>query len=239
MSEEIALRLATEQFTAACEEAIKRSERTYDRFINSRLFFIARRALEYTERADPDKIARQLGQVATKVTRDRKTGRMKRGKRIFTAFNMNSYAALIVNSRRKKAGEKLLWGKELFDAVKRLRATAPKSVNFIRSGWIWAMQQVRIPAKESSVGGERVQFRRGAPKGFAQPAQRAVSAMVTGQVGSTSLLAQSAKRTGSRRGNPMPVATRGLVRAYNQETQEIIDHLHKKLAPELKPLNAK
>jgi hypothetical protein len=118
------LTIATAEFARAAKICIERSERTYDRFINSRALHVAKKAIEDTEKANADKIVYELaGNVSSKRSVSKKTGKVSfrrnydLGKGFATSFNIASrrvdsnLAGMIVNARLTRSGERPIWGK--------------------------------------------------------------------------------------------------------------------------------
>jgi hypothetical protein len=229
------IKLAEAEFHKAADLAIQHSERTYPQFINGQLFRLATFAIRETERANDAAIGHRLGQTGTKLRRDRKTGRLKKGTLIYSDSEQ-TLAARIINKRLRDRGEPMIFGRELQKSVRRFIGASIRSSEFIRSGWVPGAKEVAravgLPPKMEA------RPPKGKPKGSGRPARRVINGMVDGELVNTALLAQSAERTGSRKGNPMPVAMRGLAKAYQLTSRDILDHLARKLGPEFKKVSA-
>jgi Mg/Co/Ni transporter MgtE len=100
------LKIATEEFNRAADVCVQHSERTYDKFINSRGLHVAKKAIEDTEKADASRIVYQLaGNVRTRISVSRKTGKRKTTRQ-YDATEA-SLAARIINARRVNAASAL------------------------------------------------------------------------------------------------------------------------------------
>jgi hypothetical protein len=139
-----------QNFSRACNEVVKSSERTFPEFANSRMLFVSKKAIEDTEKADASRIAYQLaGNVRTKIRISRKTGKRK-AVRQYDVME-DSLAARIVNAKLKAAGQSLIWGRELAKAARRLIGARLRSVAFIRSGWVYAIRTLAPLVGQSSI----------------------------------------------------------------------------------------
>ena len=78
------------------------NKRSFREIVNAKALDMAFHALKHTDSANPGAIEYKLGAVGNKVSKNRKTGALRKGKRI---LKDDSFAARIVNSRLKKAGK--------------------------------------------------------------------------------------------------------------------------------------
>lgn len=212
------------EFNKAAEQCIRESERTYPQFINGQLLAVASRALKATAAASKDRIAVEMGQVATSI----------KGRRIYRT-DTASLAHRIINARRARAGLPLIWGNELDQAARKMVASRLRAVNFIRSGWIYAIRTLARAVGYRSEATDQSARMSGTPKGRAVPANRAFDSIVEGLVENTALLTVSKSGTQS---NPMPVAQKGLQTAIDETRRDMLDHLAEKLRPIFKSHSA-
>lgn len=223
------LKIAVQEFNRAAQACIERSERTYDRFINSRALHIAKKAIQDTEKADANRIAYELaGNVQTRLRVSRKTGQRKASRKYDVMED--SLAARIVNARLAKDGSaRLVWGKELAKRARKLIAARLRAVAFIRSGWIYAIRTLAatVGGGAGAIGAARMS---GQPKGYARPARRAINSNVTAEIGNTALLSEDARSK---------VAAKGLARAMDRERREMVDHAFKIFQPVMNSVSAK
>lgn len=223
------LHIAGEEFHRAAEQCIKHSERTYHQFINGQSLAVASRAIKETERANAQQIAAQLAKnVSVKSRTSAKTGKVRNSLKY--SVDQNTLAARIINARLIARGEKPIWGKELSKAARRMVGARIKAVNFIRSGWIYAVKTLSA-AVGYSAGPRDGARMTGVAKGYAKPARPAVNSVVSAEIANTALLRD--KRT------PLPVAERGLSAALSFVAKDMLAHLAKKLDPVFKEVSAK
>ncbi len=222
------LKISMQEFNRAAELCVQRSERTYDKFINSRALHVAKKAIEDTEKASADKIVFELAHnVAAKSRISRKTGKRK----ITRTYDLSeqSLAARIVNARLVARGEKTIWGAELVRKAKRMIGGRTKAVAFIKSGWIYAVRTLgaAVGGGAGVLGATRMS---GQAKGYAKPARRAINSVVTAEIANTALLSEDAR---SR------VAVKGLAKAFDRERKEMLEHAFKTLQPVFSSVSAK
>lgn len=216
-------------FAAAANAVVADSERTFPEFANSRMLFVAKKAIEDTEKADANRIAYQLaGNVRTKIRISRKTGKRK-AVRQYDVME-DSLAARIVNAKLKAAGQSLIWGRELAKAARRLIGARLRSVAFIRSGWVYAIRTLAPLVGQSSIAPGATKMS-GQVKGYAYPARFAISSVVKCEIGNTALIED--KRS------PMAIAERGLSSAVRREQSEMLARWQKKLQPVMDKYSAR
>jgi len=142
----------TTAFQRTLREYAKRSSKTFQETVNNKAYQLAggfgnkggitRGALQLTYRADPAKIARELSREVKETYRiQKRTGKMRLSRRI--KYDKDTFAARIINWRRKAKGEQPIWGKELLAAAKKMVGARIRSVAFIKSGWLPAIAQLQ------------------------------------------------------------------------------------------------
>ena len=114
-----AFKLDTREFNETLRNYSNYSRRSFPEIVNTKAFFIARRAVVETIKADTGKIRRNFA--------DRK-GQEIIGK--------------IINYRRGKRGEKGLYGEAMAEAQALVKAIRLRSVAFVKSGWIPAIKRL-------------------------------------------------------------------------------------------------
>ena len=136
------------------------SKKAEAQIVNDKAADWAFKSIGQTEKANAQKIAYDLGQIGNQVSVSRKTGKLRKGKRL---LKENSLAARIINARLKRKGGKLLFGKEMEKAVNKMIAARMRAVAFIKSGWLAAARRLKPTASsEAKI--------RGRPKGTARRA---------------------------------------------------------------------
>lgn len=106
--------------------------RTIPEIVNTKAFFIARRAVVETEKADAGKI------------------------RAFFNKGTQAIVGKIINFRRGQRGEKGLYGDEMKEAQAMMKAARLRSVAFIKSGWLPAIKTLSklVPSKRGAARSE-------------------------------------------------------------------------------------
>jgi len=225
------IKVDTREFQAAADLAVQYTSRTVPQFINGQLLRVASWAIKLTKKGNPDEIALTLGQVASRFSVSKKTGK-RRIQRVYSQEE-NTFAARLINAGRKKKGQPPLFGKALVDAVRKLISRRVRSVAFIVAGWI---PGIKTLSKAVGYSEELSVRKRGQDKGAARPATFSLSNEIKGSIENTALLTEN--RYGSH-GNPMPIAQPALQQAMSLTAKDMMEHLHKKLQPEMNTLNAK
>lgn len=110
---------------------------------NQRLLNAVGRGFNKTPIADKAKIITELGEVGRNL-RLTKTGKLRRGSKIFASSTRSKapLMALIINARRRKAGKKGLFGRDMEAAIVKAVAARKRSVGFEKSGYIPGMRVV-------------------------------------------------------------------------------------------------
>ena len=217
------------------------SSRSYPKFLNGQALRLASYAIHNTKKADANKIAWQLGQTDRRFTNLRTGGKLKTPKRIYG----NSEASLglyrIVNWRRKRSNKPAISGEKMSVVARKLRARALKSVGYIASGWIYSVKELsRMVGYEDRVAATKSPARMtGKTKGYVIPATFAINSKVNCTIANLALIEESSARTGRRKGNPMPIAERGLAIARQLTANNMMEHLRKKLQPVLNAHSAR
>src|SRR3954464_12123438 len=109
------LEFDVKQFNSVLELCSEETSKTFPEFVNGRALAVAFAAIRNTVKADVNKITHFLGQIATKFSRSKKTGKL----RTTRVYQADSVASRIVNARRKKLGLEMIWGKELEAAARK------------------------------------------------------------------------------------------------------------------------
>lgn len=220
------------EFNRLLNQCAQESSRTYPQVVNGQGLALSVGAIRNTEKADANAIAVELGQIATQRNVSRK-GRVS-FKRIYRT-DLSSLAHIIVNARRKKAGQPMIWGPELDKEARRMIGARLRAVAFVRSGWIYAIRTlskfVGYADRREKTTGLSARMT-GQPKGFAQPAQRALSDVVTCTIGNTALIQHDGQ-------NPYPIAEAGLQRAMTERIADMRRHLEEKLGKVFRKYSAK
>jgi len=165
----MSLTINSAEFSRTLRRYAKVNKRSFREIVNKKALDLAFHALKATDAADPAQIEYKLGAIGNKVGRNRKTGALRKGKRI---LKEDSFAARIVNSRRRKAGKALVWGKELERQAQKLINQRVRAVRFLKAGWLPAIKSLSFKVDRR----DRVRWPKGLTKGKAAPKGYAVAA---------------------------------------------------------------
>lgn len=233
------VQLDTRAFNQQLREVAAQSSRDGADVVNSRMSFVIRKAIQFTEKSNKAEIQHVLGQVGNALVLTKKGDRLRKGKggRGRAVLKENSFAALIVNARRRdQAGpDYMLWGNALEEAARKLIAARVRSVAFIKSGWAWAFREilpfVKFKRPPGSVPDPDAKPR-GQPKGFATAAKASNRIVATAE--NRALMASGGKYQAPGPHNPLPIAEAGLKLALASEQAEMTRHLKEKMQQSLR-----
>jgi hypothetical protein len=164
------IKINSAAFTRQLRRYAKVNRRSFKDIVNAKALDMAYQALKHTDAASASAIEYKLGAVGNKVSKSRKTGQLRKGKRILKA---NSFAARIVNSRRKKAGQPMIWGKELEKAAQKLINMRVRAVKFLKSGWLPAIKKLSyaVERRDRRPWPKGLSKGKAATKGWGRPAK--------------------------------------------------------------------
>lgn len=222
--------------------------RTFAQAINTKAYYVARKGVWFTKKADTWKMRRQLGgivvvprQVVRKgVVRTVKTRRLQLVN-VKTTRGSAPLAALILQKRAGDAGHASeFFGRSLRSgraamakAVRSFLAMRDRSAAFIKSGWLEAIRKLApLADKKNAPAIDTSAKQRGRSKGDCRPAQdgmKAVAEIVN--------LALGAKHDRSYGTNQMKVATEGLQIAFDDEAASMDDYIREKMRPDAEKFN--
>lgn len=165
------MELQTAEFTRTARSYAAYSKRDAATILNTKGFFIARRAVLETPKADFASMARELGQEL-RVTRNGKLTSRGGGHFNSASSTASPLLALVINARRGRAGKPGLQGQDMAEAFHAVFGARAKSIAFLKSGWLPTIHKLEpladkggAPRADSSV--KQV----GVPKGWATPAR--------------------------------------------------------------------
>jgi|TARA_Y100000034_G_scaffold37265_1_gene45793 hypothetical protein len=166
----MSLKINQAAFRRELRQYARVNKRSFREIVNAKALDMAFQSLKHTDSANPGAIEYKLGAVGNKVSKNRKTGALRKGKRI---LKDDSFAARIVNSRLKKAGKPLIWGKELEKAAQRLINMRVRAVRFLKSGWMPAIKKLsyKVDRRDRRPWPKGLSKGKAAPKGWATPAK--------------------------------------------------------------------
>lgn len=139
------------EFNAALRSYATASTKELSDIINQKMFFITRGAHRLTPKVDRAKVEAELGVIAYRVSRSKKTGQFKKRNAIIGGTRL-IYA--IVNARRRRAGQPGLQKQEMKKAARNLLANRFRGIGTLKAGWVSAIRTFAKAAKMPiSIGG--------------------------------------------------------------------------------------
>lgn len=173
----MSFRIDTREFDRVLRLYMQHSRRDWAQIINTKAYFIARRATATTKKADAREIRklRDRAVIGTGI-------RFRKGKAKPVTIREDisaTRAAKILQAERRKAGEPPVSRKDLPQAVKRFIAGRLRSISYIKSGWIPAIRRLEPLADLASRPRQDTSAKQfGRPKGGATPARNLWRTMV-------------------------------------------------------------
>lgn len=209
------------------------TKRTLPQIVNTKAYYIWRKALWFTQKADVHRMKAQLGQFVS-VNRIGKSGKVVKKREVVLTKGEGTnapLAALIINARRGKRGDPGLYGSRMARAIREMLSARFKSAAFIKSGFIQGIKDLEPFADKSGrppIDNAAKQL--GRPKGDAKPAKpgwRLIAQMVNNA---------SAQR--DTKGALLKYGGRGLDRAFKDETASMREYIERKMKPDAAKFNA-
>jgi hypothetical protein len=199
MADGIKFKVDTREFDKTMREYVNYSKRDISTIVNTKAYYIARRAVAETPLAESKEI------------------------REFIKRDSGRIAGSIINARRGQRGEKGLYGKEMAKAVATMLASRLRARAFIKSGWLWAVK-VLAPHAEK-IGGPSLGKGKpeliGKPKGGATPAVEGWSVRAS--------IINTVTAAWDKRDGAAKVAEPALERAFEFERQSMLGYIERKL----------
>lgn len=190
---------------------IQASSRELPAILNSKAYFIARKALWFTDKAAAGKVR----EFAKMPTRDG-----------------GLLAAAMIQKRRKGKGLPGLYGREMKAEIARVIAARLRSIAFLKSGWIPAIQGLDPKAQDKQLAAPKVgsvkQY--GRPKGSVSSATESVM---------TAVIQNFAQAKSDRIQALSTIGGRGLNRAFLDEAASMAQYVEKKLKKHADEANRK
>ena len=207
-------------FTRTLRKYAKVNKKTFREIVNKKALDLAFNAQRLTEAADPSAIEYKLGAIGNKVGRSRKTGKIRKGRRILSE---NNFAARIINSRRKKAGQPLIWGKELERAAQKLINARVRAVRFLRSGWLPSIKKLSLSVERR----DRVRWPKGLVRGKAKPKGYGIAAR--SELRPSALVVNSATKNNRK---AQAKIIRGLKAGLSATMADMVTYIERKMGRE-------
>lgn len=190
---------------------IQASSRELPEILNSKAYFVARKALWFTDKAAAPKI-RKLRDQASR--------------------NGGLLIGAMIQKRRKERGEPGLYGKQMRREIDRFIAMRLRVIGFLKSGWIPAIQGLDPKAQDKQLAAPKVGGVRqyGLPKGNVSPATESVM---------TAVIQNLAQARSDRIQALATIGGRGLNRAFLDEAASMAQYVEKKLKKHADEANRK
>ena len=192
-----------DDFNKTLRDYARYTKRTVPVIVNTKAYYIARRAVAETPSADKENIAKFIGLDGGRI------------------------AGMIINKGRGLRNQKGLYGSEMRKAVVSMKARRMRARAFIKSGWLWAVKKLAPLAEKRgqpaiNKKGEKAAKAIGQAKGYAVPA-------ASDAVKAVSLIANTVTAAWDKRQGAAEVAIPALERAFEFERQSMIDYIKRKM----------
>lgn len=216
-------KLDMREFKATLNKYKELSKRDPATICNTKAFYIARRAVIETPKADKSQMQAELGRIIRikklQVQKLRTVTRYGRfGQQVEAPL-----VALIINSRRGQHGEAGLYGSSMESAVTAFLNARFKSIAFLKSGWLPAIRALEPFAEK--IGGPRLQrgpTQVGAAKGSGTPAK-------DGFWTTKATIENSAGDNRNNKGALIKYGAPALQRAFDAESASMLQYMEKKM----------
>lgn len=202
MADGIKLRFDHREFDRTLRKYAMISKRTIPEIINTKAFFICRRAVVETAKASGQNI------------------------RKFIRSDSGEHIGKIINARRGAKGLPGLYGAKMAEAVATVLAARLRSVAYVKSGWLPAIKNLAplVPKKTGAPRQDRAARQVGQEKGSAIPARPgwSVKATIVNAIGATGDRAKEHSEAIKKYGEP------ALKKAFDFETNSMKEYMESK-----------
>jgi len=209
------------------------TKRTHKQIVDTKAYYVARKALWFTTKADSFKIKHQLGGfiMVARVNKKGKTVNRRQVQLVMGTKVDAPLAALIINKRRGKAGEPGLQGARMARAVRELLAARMRSIAFYKSGWLPAIKLLApLADRKGEPQTDRAAKQVGRPKGDATPATE-------GENPAATIVNMAGSARGDTKGAFMKYAGEGLQIAMADEQSSMDEYIEQKMAVDAERFN--
>ncbi len=142
MASGVTFKIDRREFDKTLRKYRELSKRTPEQIVNTKAFYICRRAVLETPKAAKEHVQSDLGKFVEVFRGVSKTGKtISRRKLVLVHGDKGApLAALILNSRRGKKDEPGLYGAAMKRAIRGMLSARMASIAFIKSGWLPAIK---------------------------------------------------------------------------------------------------
>lgn len=229
------------KFDAALREYVKFSGRTLQVIVNTKAYYIARKALWFTVKGDYTRMRMSLGGMVP-IQRITKKGKLVNSRYLELTRARDVEAPLavaILQARARKEGKRSVYfgvshakGVRLMAAAVRGLLTArARSIGFIKSGWLPSIQILApLSDREGEPQIDRTAREIGRPKGTARPAT--IGFQLRAEI------VNLASPIRDKKGALLSYGSRGLDQAFADETASMWEYIERKMKPDADKFNA-
>lgn len=224
---------------AAMDRYVMLNKRELPEILNAKGLFVALKAYQLTPKTLKATVKSELGEyvkVESLITKGKRAGSVKSTNRMaWHKQNANGVpvAAMIINSRRGKAGKKGLWGKKMENAVIRMIGARVRSTAFMALGWMPAIKAF----------GKKTKYKRDAPqidKSLVTPHGKDKGGAFTASEGKLqATIINSADPTHDKKRSLFTKGDRALREALQIEEASMWKYIKDKLQPAVDEFNKK
>jgi hypothetical protein len=221
-------------FTDTLEQYMQVTKRTVAQVINTKSWYVARKAIWFTDKSDKGMIESSLGRMVKvdRLTKSGKTVRRRQLELVSSSQQDAPLAALIINARRGRKGIPGLYGKAMTAAIRDLLASRGRSTAFLKSGWLGAVKKLG-PLADKAGGTPPIDDkarRYGLEKGYADPAEPGFDV--------TALIVNEACTRHDATGSALQrVGGKGLQIAFDDEAASMQQYIEDHLRPDAEEFN--
>lgn len=227
-------------FDSTLKDYSQVSKRTHQVIVNTKAFYVARKAVWFTHKADIQRVKNALGQIIS-VNRITKAGKIAKRKTVILKQGRGAapLAALMISKRLASAGKRSpFYGRSrsagaaaMTRMVMKLMRARARSVAFLKSGWLPAIKKLAPYAdKGSKPPIDNAAKIIGRDKGTAKPALA-----TTNPVAEIINLATTRR---DRKGALVKYGAPGLQRAFDDEAKSMVSYIEAKMAKDAARWNA-
>jgi hypothetical protein len=232
MAEAVSTTVNTSRFDSTFKRYLAHTKRALQVAINTKAYFVARKAVWFTDKAEKGKIRSALTETI-QVASKRKPGTVRNRRVLRKARDYDApLAAVIINARRGRTGKKGLFGADMKVAIRDMLAARLRSVAYIKSGWLPAIRALaKVSEKRGQPSIDTSAKQVGNAKGAGIPAGgdgKLSIARIINEAWAKHDTKNSLERVGGR----------GLQRAFNDETASMSQYIADKMNPAAKEFNA-
>jgi hypothetical protein len=237
MAESVKARWDQSRFNRTFKRYMQFSSRDAVTAINTKAYYIARKAVWFTHKADKGKVESALGKYVALPSNGKSKTQRKRIRLVKGTKHNAPLAALIINKRRGKlteGGKGGLYGKEMARAIREMLMARFRSIAYIKSGWLPAIKALaKFADKRNEPGIDFDSKQIGNPKGSGTPA----NLNETGKTIAT-IINETWTKHDPGGAAMFKYGASGLQKAFNDEAGSMTQYIKDKLKAAEKDFNA-